>query len=91
MTQMLKLSNDYRFQWEEAQQCYVLLYPEGMIQLSPSAGEILQRCQTTISLDELVSSLQKSFPEADELASDVIAFIEDAEQQGWLIRQEQEA
>ena len=39
----LKLSAQYRFQWEEAQNCYVLLYPEGLIKLGQSSAEILKQ------------------------------------------------
>ena len=86
----LQISSDYRFQWEEAQQYFVLLYPEGMIQLSPTAGEILQRCQQKIGVSDLIKELQESFPDADELVADVFEFIHDAEQQGWLKREIQE-
>ncbi len=34
----------FRLQWEAAQNAHVLLYPEGMIKLNGSAGEILKRC-----------------------------------------------
>ena len=34
----------FRLQWESAQQSHVLLYPEGMVKLNRSAGEILSRC-----------------------------------------------
>jgi len=37
------LSRLFRLQWEEAQNSYVLLYPEGMVKLNQSAGEILKR------------------------------------------------
>ena len=37
------LALGYRFQWEPAQDCYVLLYPEGIVKLNPAAGEILKR------------------------------------------------
>ncbi|MED5333233.1 MAG: pyrroloquinoline quinone biosynthesis peptide chaperone PqqD, partial [Pseudomonadota bacterium] len=33
----------FRMQYEKAQGCYVLLFPEGMIKLNPSAAEILKR------------------------------------------------
>lgn len=33
-----KLEILFRFQWEEAQQAYVLLYPEGMVKLNGPAG-----------------------------------------------------
>ena len=42
-TKKLKLSAQYRFQWEEAQKCYVLLYPEGLIKLGQSSAEILKQ------------------------------------------------
>ena len=31
---VISLQRQYRFQYEEAQQSYVLLYPEGLIKLS---------------------------------------------------------
>jgi pyrroloquinoline quinone biosynthesis protein D len=34
----------FRLQWEPAQECHVLLYPEGMVRLNGSAGEIMKRC-----------------------------------------------
>ena len=37
------LSAMYRLQWEEVQQAWVLLYPEGMVKLNGSAGEIIKR------------------------------------------------
>lgn len=37
------LRRGFRFQFEPAQQCHVLLYPEGMIKLNDSASEILKR------------------------------------------------
>jgi pyrroloquinoline quinone biosynthesis protein D len=82
----VKLSSQFRFQWEEAQQSFVLLYPEGMIQLSASAGEILNRCQQQITIAEIISDLQTAFTEADpeELATDVREFIQEANDQAWL-------
>jgi len=80
------LSGQFRFQWEEAQQCFVLLYPEGMVQLNPSAGEILSRCQQQTTIADVISDLQNSFAEADpkDLAADVMEFIHEANDQGWL-------
>ena len=37
------LSAMFRLQWEEVQQSWVLLYPEGMVKLNGSAGEIMKR------------------------------------------------
>ena len=39
-----RIGRGFRLQWEPAQDCHVLLYPEGMVKLNQSAGEILKRC-----------------------------------------------
>ena len=44
LTAKPKLARLFRMQGEEAQGAYVLLYPEGMVKLNQSAGEILKRC-----------------------------------------------
>jgi pyrroloquinoline quinone biosynthesis protein D len=73
----------FRLQWEEAQDCYVVLYPEGMVKLSPSAGEIMQRCDGKRSIDEIIEDLATKFPGAD-LSTDVYEFLEVAYGNGWL-------
>jgi len=73
----------FRFQWEEAQDCFVILYPEGMVKLSPSAGEILKRCDGKRTVDEIIEQLRSAFPGAD-LAGDVMKFMEVAYGNGWL-------
>ena len=37
------LAFHHRFQWEEAQQSYVILFPEGMVKLHGGAGEVIKR------------------------------------------------
>ena len=39
-----RIGSGFRLQWEPAQNCHVLLYPEGMVKLNGSAGEIMVRC-----------------------------------------------
>jgi pyrroloquinoline quinone biosynthesis protein D len=83
----IKLQRQYRFQWEEAQKTYVLLYPEGMIKLKGSAGEIMKRVDGTRSLDDIVRDLQAAFPGAD-LRADVVEFLEVAHGNGWIRTQD---
>lgn len=73
----------YRMQYEEAQQAWVLLYPEGMVRLNGPAAEILKRCDGKTSVAALVSDLQAAFGEQD-LRADVGAFLEQADGRGWL-------
>lgn len=80
---VMRLAAAYRLQWEEAQQAYVLLYPEGMVTLNASASEILKRCDGSRTVEEIIGELQTRFPGA-ELASDTMEFIEVAQNEGWL-------
>ncbi len=77
------LSGMYRLQWEAAQNAYVLLYPEGMVKLNPSAGEILARCDGTRELDDIIGELERLFSQSD-LATDVYRFLDHARLRGWL-------
>ena len=80
---LIGIAPGFRFQWEEAQHAHVLLYPEGMINLNPSAGEILKRCDGTRTLAGIIEDLQQQFPGAD-LADDVREFLEGAYERGWV-------
>lgn len=79
-----QLNPNYRLQYEEAQQCHVLLYPEGLVKLSDTAVEILRRCTAPISSAELIAGLQRDYPDAD-LATDVKDFLTDAQSQDWIV------
>ena len=79
----LRVAPGYRFQWEEAQQRHVLLFPEGMVKLNTSAAQILERCDGSRTRAEIVAAMQAAFPEAD-LADDVHAFLATAWERGWL-------
>jgi len=81
----MQLNPQYRLQWEEAQDCYVLLYPEGLVRLSGSASEILKLCGAPVTEADIINTLQERFPEADSLAADVHEFIVHARQQSWLV------
>ena len=78
-----EIAPTFRFQWEEAQDCYVILYPEGMVKLSGSAGEIMKRCDGNKSTDEIIAELETAFPGVD-LEDDVRKFIENARDNGWI-------
>jgi len=79
----IELHKQYRFQWEEAQQSFVLLYPEGMIRLDGSAGEIMKRVNGSASLQTIVAELEQAYPGVD-LRGDVVEFLEVAHGKGWI-------
>jgi pyrroloquinoline quinone biosynthesis protein D len=74
----------FRLQWEPAQECHVLLYPEGMVKLNGSAGEIMKRCDGERDVAAIVADLEQAF-NATGLEKDVLAFIEIAAKQRWLV------
>ena len=73
----------FRFQWEEAQDCHVILYPEGMVKLSTSAGEIMKKCDGEKTVANIIAELNAQFPDAD-LDDDVYKFLEEAHENGWI-------
>jgi len=77
------LSSMFRLQWEEVQQSWVLLYPEGMVKLNGSAGEIMKRLDGQKNVIALIAELEKDF-ETTGLQNDVLAFLEIATKQGWI-------
>ncbi|TVO51592.1 pyrroloquinoline quinone biosynthesis peptide chaperone PqqD [Denitromonas halophila] len=77
------LASRFRMQWEEAQQAWVLLYPEGMVKLNASAAEILKRCDGTRDVPALVADLETAF-DTTGLEPDVRAFLDMARQQQWI-------
>ena len=78
-----RIGPGFRLQWEPAQNCHVLLYPEGMVKLNPSAGEILKRCDGERDIAAIVADLESAFA-VSGLERDVNAFVEIASKQRWL-------
>ena len=75
----------FRLQWEEAQGCHVLLYPEGMVRLNGPAGEILRRCDGIRSVEQIVADLAAQFPGVEQLSADVHSFLKTAHDNQWII------
>ena len=73
----------YRLQWEEVQKSWVLLYPEGMVKLNASAGEIMQRLDGIKSVQAVIDEIESQFG-ASGLAADVLDFLAIAQRQGWV-------
>lgn len=74
----------YRFQYEAAQKAYVILYPEGMIQLNESAGAIGQYITGQHSVAEIIAQLKQQFGDVEAIRQDVIEYMLVAQQQHWI-------
>lgn len=73
----------YRLQWEPAQNIHVLLFPEGMIKLNGSAGEILKRCNGEATIADITTDLERTFATSG-LSEDVLGFVRMAVEKKWL-------
>ena len=78
------LARHFRFQWEEAQQNYVILFPEGMVKLHGGAGEVMKRIDAKASVGEVMADLMKTFPDAPNIEAEIIGMFEMAVDKGWL-------
>jgi len=74
----------FRLQWEEVQNSFVILYPEGMVKLNPAAGEILSRCDGEHDVAAIVEELEHKFPDAEGLRADISNFLSTAYDQQWI-------
>ncbi len=77
------IGRGFRLQWEAAQNAHVLLYPEGMVKLNGSAGEILKRCDGATSIADITADLERAFAAAN-LSADVLRFVSMAVEKKWL-------
>lgn len=83
-TDIYAFAHHHRFQWEEAQQSYVILFPEGMVKLHGGAGEVLKRLDGKATVGDIVADLKAAFPDADDIESDIIGMFELAVSKAWL-------
>ena len=77
------IANGYRLQFEKAQDIWVLLYPEGMVKLNPTASHILQRCDGKTCVQDIVEQLETAF-DTNGLSDDVHGFLAVALEQHWI-------
>lgn len=81
--QVFKFSPLHRLQWEEAQQKYVILYPEGIVELNQSSAEILMLCDGKQTVAQMIAALEAKFATSG-LGNDITAFLEVALHNGWI-------
>ena len=83
-TDIYALALHHRFQWEEAQQNYVILFPEGMVKLHGGAGEVIKRVDGKSTVGDIVAELKAAFPDAAGIEADIIGMFEMAYGKAWI-------
>ncbi len=77
------LSGRLHLRYEAAQTRWVLLSPEGPVQLNDSAAEILRRCDGRHTVAEIVTALEALF-DTQGIAPQVHALIAEGLHRGWI-------
>ena len=72
-----------KLQWEQAQNAYVLLYPEGQLLLNQSAAEILKRCDGVRTVADIIADIERTHS-LSGIGPDVTAFVALALEQRWV-------
>ncbi len=74
----------HRFQWEEAQQSYVILFPEGMVKLHGGAGEVIKLVDGKATVGEIIVALKAKFPDAEGIEKDILGMFDMAFGKAWI-------
>ena len=78
-----RLSRLFRMQYEEVQKAWVLLYPEGMVQLNDSSAEILKLCTGEMTVATIVSTLEAKF-NAQGIGPQIRDLLQEGVRRGWI-------
>jgi pyrroloquinoline quinone biosynthesis protein D len=60
-----RLVTGARLRYDEVREEHVLLVPEGVVRLNPTAAEVLELCDGERSLDDIVGALSARYDGAD--------------------------
>lgn len=81
---VVEINPVYLFRWEEPQQAYVLLYPEGVVKVNETAATILKMCDGNRRAEQIVSELNDVY--TTNVSESVYKFLEVSHAKGWIRR-----
>ncbi len=79
---IIEIDPMYLFRWEEPQQAYVLLYPEGVVKINETGAAILKLCDGINTVTEVISELNDKY--TTDVTDSVNKFLEVAHAKGWI-------
>jgi pyrroloquinoline quinone biosynthesis protein D len=79
-----RLVTGARLRYDEVREEHVLLIPEGVVRLNPSAAEVLELCDGERSLDDIVGMLSARY-EGAELRDDVLELVDAMARRGLVV------
>jgi len=79
---VLEIDPKYLFRWEEPQQSYVMLYPEGVVKLNETGAAVLQLCDGNHTTEQIISELNEKY--TTDVSDSVNKFLEVSHAKGWI-------
>jgi pyrroloquinoline quinone biosynthesis protein D len=79
-----RLVTGARLRYDEVREEHVLLIPEGVVRLNPTAAEVLELCDGERSLDDIVGALSTRYEGAD-VRDDVLELVDAMAQRGLVV------
>ena len=79
-----RLVTGARLRYDEVREEHVLLVPEGVVRLNPTAAEVLGLCDGERSLDDIVDLLSTRYEGAD-VRDDVAGLVDAMAQRGLVV------
>ena len=79
-----RLVTGARLRYDEVREEHVLLIPEGVVRLNPTAAEVLELCDGARSLDDIVGALSTRYEGAD-VRDDVLELVDAMTQRGLVV------
>lgn len=79
------INESFMFRWEPSQDAFVIMYPEGIVKLNQTAGEILSYCDGKHSVTDIAALLAKKFTASEDfILAQVNDFLEVSHGKGWI-------
>jgi coenzyme PQQ biosynthesis protein PqqD len=79
-----RLVTGARLRYDEVREEHLLLIPEGVVRLNPTAAEVLELCDGERSLDDIVGTLSARYEGAD-LRADIDELVGAMAQRGLVV------
>jgi pyrroloquinoline quinone biosynthesis protein D len=79
-----RLVTGARLRFDDVREEHLLLIPEGVVRLNPTAAEVLELCDGERSLEDIVSALGARYDGAD-LGDDVRGLLDALTQKGLVV------
>ena len=79
-----RLRTGARLRYDEVREEHLLLIPEGVVRLNPTAAEVLGLCDGERSLDDIAAELAARYDGAD-VRDDVVELVDALAQKGLVV------